>query len=153
LSLYQEINAFPNTSEYLATKVALRDRIIQTAPVKKQKDFLTDFAQLSLYDIWQDNGKNKEMIKKMESQIQEYIQQGADKNLIDLLETGFTDKKLSEWNEILDGINQKTLDTLGKENYLEKVAEGMNRENVKKINDQATQIREGLWGKIRALFQ
>lgn len=127
MALYQEINAFPNTPEFLERKMQLRDAIIATADPKERQAFVTDFARLTLYDSWK--AENTTIRASLESKLQEYLKAGADQDMIESLKRAFDRKSLENLNNHLEDIKQKTINTLGKENYMDQVTDTITKQN------------------------
>lgn len=158
LDIYQAFYGLPNTEATIDTKMRLRDLIIETASTVQKKNFLDDFARSSLYDSWSaetiGTGSVSTILhEKLQEKLQNYIQQGANRALIDALERAAKQERLQKINSILEDAKQGILNTLGKRNLLEEAKKDVNLDGLKQANDTATEVRESIVDGIKKLTQ
>lgn len=153
LNLYQQVYGLQNTETILNTKMKLRDLIIETASSKDKPGFLTDFARSTLYDSWNAVQLGTGAIEGLQNKLQDYIKQGADKNLIDTLRNASTREDIINFNNTLQQIKMNTIETLGKENFTDTVTKQINMKNIEKANDVAATARNGFIEWFKSLFQ
>ncbi|EKD29767.1 MAG: hypothetical protein ACD_78C00280G0001, partial [uncultured bacterium (gcode 4)] len=123
MNMYQEINGLQNTPEVLSAKMRLRDLIIQSSDENKKQQFLSDFARFTLYDSWKVPTTNTGTVQELKKKMDEYIKQGADGTMINRLRDAAGQEWVQKLNESLENIKQQTIETLGKENLLERAKE------------------------------
>ncbi|MDP2103851.1 MAG: FecR domain-containing protein, partial [Candidatus Gracilibacteria bacterium] len=123
MNMYQEINGLQNTPEVLSTKMRLRDLIIQSSDEGEKQQFLSDFARFTLYDSWKAPPTQTGTVQELKKKMDEYIKQGADGTMINRLRDAAGQEGVQKLNESLENIKQQTIETLGKENLLERAKE------------------------------
>lgn len=152
MDIYQAFYGLQNTEDVLNKKMKLRDIIIETVPENEKKDFLDDFSRSTLYDSWNTKKIGGEKVKQLEKKLEEYIQRGANQELIDTLKNAANHEGVQKLNNILESTKQTIRETLTERNLLEEAKKEINRENVEKINNTTTEIRSGITDWFRKLL-
>lgn len=153
MDIYQQFYGLQNTDKIVDTKMKLRDLVLETAPADKKQTLLTDFARSTLYDSWNITQMGSGTIEWLQQKLEKYIQQGADKNLINALKDANTQENIKQLNSTLENAKQILLQTLGEKNLLEEAKKSITIENVQKINNEADKIRESITNGFKKLTQ
>lgn len=153
MDTYQQFYGLGNTGNLLDTKMKLRDLIIETAPENQKEGLLNDFARSTLYDSWSTTGIGTGSLERLQKKLEEYIKQGADRNIIDTLQNAARQGNIQRINKILDDMKQSIMKTLGEKNLMEEATEGVDIEDLKKINDTASSIRNSITDELQKLTQ
>lgn len=153
MDIYQRLYGLPNDDTLIDTKMRLRDLIIETAPTDKKKGFLDDFARSSLYDSWSTETMGTGSIQGLQEKLQNYIKQGADRTLINELEDTAKQERIQKLNGVLENAKQGIIQTIGEKNLLEEAKKEVTTENLKKMNDTATEVRESIMDKFKNLIR
>ncbi|EKD44674.1 MAG: hypothetical protein ACD_71C00050G0003 [uncultured bacterium (gcode 4)] len=153
MDIYQSIYGLQNSKEIINTKMKLRNLIIETAPADEKKVFLDDFAQSTLYDSWNALKIGSGSIEWLEEKLEEYVKQGADKDLINALKNAARQESIQELNDTLESTKQTIIKTLGEKNLLEEAKKEIHMEDWEKINDEATDIRNSVIDGLKNLTQ
>lgn len=110
LDIYQAFYGLPNTDTTINTKVRLRDMILESLPAEQKKNFLDDFARSTLYDSWSAEVLGTGSINGLlQTKLQDYVIQGANRALIDTLENAAKQERLRKINGILEDAKQTIL--------------------------------------------
>ncbi len=152
LDIYQQFYGLENTQIILDAKMKLRDLIIETAPAEQKNAFLTDFAKSTLYDSWGALHLGTGSLDELSEKLEEYMKQGADKNLINTLKDASAQENIINLSNTIEDIKNNTIETLGKENLLDTVTKEVTKENIEKVNNAADSIRNGFWDWLKNLF-
>lgn len=152
LDIYQQFYGLENTQTVLSAKMKLRDLIIETAPAEQKNTFLTDFARSTLYDSWNKLQLGTGSIDWLEQKLQEYLKQGADKDLINSLRNASKQEGVINLSNSVEDIKNTVIETLGKENLLDTVTKSVTTENIEKVNNAADSVRSGFMDWLKNLF-
>jgi hypothetical protein len=92
-------------------------------------------------------------IEWLQKKLENYIQQGANQDLINTLQNANEQENIKQLNDTLENTKQTIIKTLGKKDLLKEVKQEINIENIQKINDGADKIRESITDGFRKLTQ
>lgn len=130
----------------------LRDLIIATAPAGQKNAFVTDFARSTLYDSWNALHLGTGSIDALGQKLEEYIKQGADKDLINSLRKASQGENVINLSNTIENFKNQAIDTLGKENLLDRATKEVTKENIEKVNSAADSVRNGFVDWLKNLF-
>ena len=146
MDIYQQFYGLGNTEKLIDTRTRLRDLIIETATPDRKKVFLDDFARSTLYDSWSAIKIGTGSIEGLQKKIENYIQQWADKQLIDGLKNAAQQDSIQKLNDSFEGGKQDIIKVLGEKNLLEEAKKEI---SIEKINNAATDIRHTITDELK----
>lgn len=153
MNIYQQFYGLQNTKKLIDIKMKLRDLIIETAHEKQKKALLNDFARSTLYDSWSSVDMWTEVTNWLQKKLENYIQQGADKNLINALKDANEQENIIQLSNTLEEAKQTLIKNLSEKNLVEEVKKEVTIENVQKINDVADTIISNILNGLKKLTQ
>ncbi|OIP54217.1 hypothetical protein AUK10_01305 [Candidatus Gracilibacteria bacterium CG2_30_37_12] len=153
MDIYQQFYGLHNTDKIVDTKMKLRDLVLKTAPADKKQTLLTDFARSTLYDSWNMTIIGSGNIEGLQKKLENYLQRGADKNLINSLKDANMQENIKQLDNTLENAKQTLIQTLSEKNLLEEAKKKMTIENVQKINNEADKIHESITNGLQKLIQ
>lgn len=150
VGMYQSLYSLAESGALLNTKMSLQDAILSTATGSEKQSYLDNFARAALYDGWKatENG-SADTKKLLDQRLEEYIKQGVKDEWVQEIQKQNLNPKLKQINDTIEQAKQNIVDTVTKENLLDKAAGAVNVENLKKVNDAATNIREGIGNALQ----
>lgn len=153
MNIYQEFYGLGNTEKLISTKMKLRDLIIETAPEDKKQMFLDDFARSTLYDSWNALKIGTGSVEWLQKKLEEYMRQGANKELINTLENASKQEDIQNLNSTFEIAKEVIMENIGKRNLLEEVKKEMSTGTLEKINSTANSIRNSITDGLKKLTQ
>lgn len=153
MDIYQEFYGLGNTEKLISTKMKLRDLIIETAPEDKKQMFLDDFARSTLYDSWNALKIGTGSVEWLQKKLEEYMKQGANKELINTLENASKQENIQNLNNTLENTKEVIMESIGKRNLLEEVKKEMSTGTLEKINSTTNTILNNITDGLKKLTQ
>lgn len=152
MDIYQSIYGLQNSKEIIDTKIKLRDLIIETVPTDKKRIFLNDFARSTLYDSWNAVKIGTGSVQDLQKKLEEYMKQGVNKELIDILKNAARQENVQKLNNTLEDAKQTIIKTLGEKNLLEEAKKEIHTGTLEDINNTATEVRRGIADGLKNLL-